>query len=117
MRTISALATLLAFACWVSLAFAQTPTAPAPLRIFPTAPLPPYVTPETPQGTGPDPAIMEGDPGLATHTIYRPKDLAALGVEKLPIVAFGNGGCVNVGNRFRYFLTEIASHGFLAIAI
>jgi dienelactone hydrolase len=33
------------------------------------------------------------------------------------VVAFANGACVNVGNRFRYFLTEIASHGFLAIAI
>jgi dienelactone hydrolase len=59
---------------------------------------------------------MESDPGLAGHTVYRPADLAALGREKLPIVAFANGGCVNVGNRFRYFISEVASHGFLAIA-
>jgi len=78
---------------------------------------PPYVSPDTPQGTGPYPAIMETDPGLATHTVYRPKNLAALGVQKLPILAFANGACANRGNGFRYFLTEIASHGMLAIAI
>lgn len=97
-------------------AMAQTP-AREPHKQFPTAPPPPYVTPDTPQGTGRYPAVMEADPGLVTHTVYRPANMAALGAEKLPIVAFANGGCVNVGNRFRYFLSEIASHGFLAIAI
>ena len=92
-------------------------TAAAPLPEFPQLPPPPYVTPDMPQGSGPHPAIMEADPGLVTHTVYRPKDLGALGKEKLPIVVFGNGGCRNIGNRFRYFLTEIASHGYLAIAI
>jgi dienelactone hydrolase len=59
---------------------------------------------------------MEADPGLKTHMVYRPKDLAAV-TNKLPIVVWGNGACVNVGNAFRHFLTEIASHGYLAIAI
>ncbi|WP_020652999.1 alpha/beta hydrolase [Massilia niastensis] len=94
--------------------------APAPAasrhKLFPTAPAPAYVSPDTPQGSGRFPAVMEAESSLATHTIYRPADLAALGKEKLPVVAFANGGCVNVGNRFRYFLSEIASHGFLAIA-
>jgi hypothetical protein len=88
----------------------------APEKEYPAAPPPPYVTPETPQGSGKFGAVMEVDPGLATHTVYRPADLARLGQEKLPIIAWGNGACVNVGNRFRYFLSEIASHGFLAIA-
>ena len=92
----------------------QSPRPPAP--VFPTAPPPPYVSPDTPQGSGRFGAIMEADAGLPTHTVYRPAKLDALGQEKLPIVAFGNGACVNVGNRFRFFLTEIASHGFLAIA-
>ena len=93
------------------------------LRLFPLLLLPPlcapaqYVSPDTPRGTGPFPAVMERNPGLPTHTIYRPADLAALHGEKLPIIAWGNGACVNMGNRFRYFLTEIASYGFLAIAI
>lgn len=69
------------------------------------------------EGTGPDPAVMEQDPGLATHTIYRPVDLGSLQGQKLPIVAWGEGGCSNNGAFYRNFLTEIASHGFLAIAI
>lgn len=81
----------------------------------------PYAAPDTPLGTGAFKAIMEVDAGLPTHTVYRPKDLAkalaALRGKKLPIIAWGNGACVNAGNRFRQFLTEIASHGYLAIAI
>jgi len=76
-----------------------------------------YMPPNTPQGTGPYKAVMETAPGLVTHTIYRPNDLAALGTQKLPVLAFANGACANRGNSFRYFLTEIASHGLLAIAI
>jgi hypothetical protein len=72
---------------------------------------------KAPQGTGAHAALMEMDAGLPTHTVYRPASLAALGGKKLPIVAFANGGCRNLGNRFRPFLTEIASHGYLAIAI
>lgn len=76
-----------------------------------------YVSPDTPLGTGAYKAIMEADSGLPTHTIYRPANLKALRGKKLPIVAWGNGACANAGNRFRPFLTEIASHGYLAIAI
>ena len=36
---------------------------------------------------------------------------------KLPIIAWGNGGCANNGLSHRNFLMEIASHGYLAIAI
>jgi hypothetical protein len=69
------------------------------------------------EGTGPFPAVMEQDPGLPTHTIYRPRDLAALRGQKLPIVAWGEGGCSNNGSFYKNFLGEIASHGYLAIAI
>ena len=65
------------------------------------------------QGTGPFPAVMEQDPGLPTHTVYRPKELTRLQGQKLPIIAWGNGACVNNGAAFRNFLTEIASYGFL----
>ncbi len=71
----------------------------------------------TPLGTGAFKAIMEVDPGLPTHTVYRPANLAALGGQKLPIVAWGNGSCANAGNRFRWFLSEIASHGYLVLAV
>jgi hypothetical protein len=61
---------------------------------------------------------MESDPGLATHTIYRPVSLDPFGEYRLlPIVAWGNGGCANAGDAQQNFLTEIASHGMLVIAI
>jgi dienelactone hydrolase len=67
-----------------------------------------------PAGTGQWPAVMEADARLPTHTVYRPARFPAAA---LPIVAFANGGCENAGNRFRPFLTEIASHGYLVVAI
>lgn len=69
------------------------------------APPPPYKT------------VMEVDPGLPTHTVYRPETLDALGKTPLPIVAWGNGACGNQGDRFANFLAEIAGHGFLVVAI
>jgi dienelactone hydrolase len=108
--------TLFALACHGAVMAQSTQGGTSTAPVFPMAPAPAWVTPDTPQGTGKFGAIMEQDAGLPTHTVYRPANLAALKGEKLPIVAFGNGACINVGNRFRYFLSEIASHGFLAIA-
>ncbi len=81
------------------------------------SPAVPWVPPDTPHGTGRYKAIMEMDAMLPTHTVYRPTDLSQLGGMKLPIVAWGNGACVNAGNRFRHFLTEIASYGYLVVAL
>ncbi len=69
-------------------------------------------------GEGPFKAEMVADARLPTHTIYRPRNMAAAaGKQGLPIVAWGNGACTNVGNRFRYFLTELASHGYVVLAV
>lgn len=69
-------------------------------------------------GAGPYKAIMVGDPTLPTHALYRPKDLSPFGKEiKLPIVLWGNGGGANSSSSYSRFLTEIASHGFLVVAI
>jgi hypothetical protein len=76
--------------------------------------VPPYYTPETPLGNGPYKAVMATDPSLPEHVLYYPANLDAAG--KLPIISWGNGGCIHAGNRFRVFLTEIASHGFLVIS-
>ncbi|MEO6339186.1 MAG: hypothetical protein ABIO39_04020, partial [Caulobacteraceae bacterium] len=82
------------------------------------APAPASTVPATTLlGSGPFKAIMEADPGLPGHTVYRPGSLAGMFGQKLPIVVWGNGACVNAGNRFRWFLSEIASYGFLAVAI
>ncbi|HEX6926730.1 MAG TPA: hypothetical protein VF167_15015 [Longimicrobiaceae bacterium] len=69
-------------------------------------------------GTGPYPAVLAGDTSLPTHTIYRPRDLSPFGESsQLPIVAWGNGACRNNSGEYRNFLSEIASHGFLVVAI
>ncbi len=69
-------------------------------------------------GLGPFPAEMVADATLPTHTLYRPRDLGAAARRgRLPIVAWGNGACANYGNRFRYFLTELASQGYLVLAV
>jgi dienelactone hydrolase len=68
------------------------------------------------EGTGLFPAIFEQVPGLPTHTVYRPKDLSKA-KDKLPILAWGNGACANNGLAHRNFLLEIASHGYIAVAI
>ncbi len=67
-------------------------------------------------GTGPYPAMKEEDPSLAAHVIYRPSNLAALGNQKLGVVAWGNGGCSPDGASSRFHLLELASHGYLVIA-
>ncbi|MBN1972938.1 MAG: hypothetical protein JW787_04825 [Sedimentisphaerales bacterium] len=69
-------------------------------------------------GSGAYKAIKVNDSSLATHTIYRPKDLSVFGEkDKLPILAWGNGGCSNSNTMHENYLSEIASHGFLVAAI
>ena len=55
---------------------------------------------------------------LQTHTVFRPGDLTPFGVKnKLPVIAWGNGACANSPWEHVNFLSEVASHGFLVIAI
>ncbi len=69
-------------------------------------------------GTGQFSALMVSDESLPTHTIFRPKDLSTFGKKnKLPIIAWGNGACANSPWEHVNFLNEVASHGFLVIAI
>lgn len=69
-------------------------------------------------GTGDYSAIMYTDESLSTHTIFRPNDLSVIGNQnKLPIIAWGNGACANSPWEHVNFLSEVASHGFLVIAI
>ncbi len=113
----------LAIALVGSVGFAQSlaPLSPAPKlgpakdadgRPLPFG-IPAYKTPETPLGSGKYPAIMTTDPTAPEHVIYRPAKLPAA---KMPVLVWGNGACIHAGNRFREFLTEIASHGILVIS-
>jgi len=67
-------------------------------------------------GSGRYPAVMEVDPSLPRHVVYRPKNLAVLGPKKMPIYIWGNGACSDDGASVRNHLLEIASHGYLVIA-
>jgi hypothetical protein len=67
-------------------------------------------------GSGAWPAIKEEVASLPQHVVYRPRDLAALGEQKLGVVAWGNGGCSDDGASSRFHLLELASHGYLVIA-
>lgn len=68
-------------------------------------------------GTGPVKVLMLDDPSLEAHTIFAPQDLAPFGRNnKLPVLVWGNGACINSPWQHYLFLNEIASHGFLVIA-
>ncbi len=69
-------------------------------------------------GTGDYKAAMIADSSLTTHTLYMPYDLTPFYSEnKLPVVVYGNGACRNGSVEIRNFLSEIASHGYLVIAV
>jgi hypothetical protein len=72
-------------------------------------------SPDTP-GTGAYPAMKEEIPALPRHVVYRPANLAAMGSQKLGVVAWGNGGCSDDAASTRFHLLELASHGYLVIA-
>jgi hypothetical protein len=66
------------------------------------------------QGSGRYAAKYAMDPGLPNHTVYAPAS-PPKGI-KMPVMVFGNGGCINNGAMFANFLTEIASYGYVVIA-
>lgn len=69
-------------------------------------------------GTGKFPAIMKSEDSLPTHTIFRPQDIQHFnGKKTLPLVIWGNGACFDSPFEHVNFLNEIASQGFMVIAI
>src|SRR5438093_8955571 len=118
MRSKTIVVLMAAAAAWVPHVSAQKPT-PTPLMDSRGLPLPfgvqPYYKPDVPLGSGPYKAIMATEAGLSAHVAYYPADLAPFGAKKMPVVIWGNGSCLYVGNRYRQLLTEIASYGYLVI--
>ncbi|MBQ9528591.1 MAG: hypothetical protein IJR68_13400, partial [Fretibacterium sp.] len=69
-------------------------------------------------GSGPYKAVMMEEASLPTHTIFRPQDISAFGKDKrLPVLVWGNGGCANSPSGHVNFLNEVASQGYLIVAI
>ncbi|HLO42718.1 MAG TPA: hypothetical protein VK175_00220 [Leadbetterella sp.] len=66
-------------------------------------------------GTGLFKAIVVGEKTLPQHSIYRPNDLTKS--PKLPVMVWGNGACANSSEEHQNFLNEIASHGYIILAI
>jgi dienelactone hydrolase len=66
-------------------------------------------------GSGPFPATREEPASLPSHTVYRPADLSK--TPKLPVLLWANGGCRNTSVEFTRFLGELASHGYLVVAV
>jgi hypothetical protein len=63
-------------------------------------------------GSGPYKAGYVTDPSLPSHTIYAPKTPPTV---KMPVIVWGNGGCIPGGTAFDDFLTEISSYGYLIL--
>jgi len=69
-------------------------------------------------GSGPYRVTMTDEiDGLDHHTAYIPSLPAGAGDAKLPIFVWANGGCADTGNAYRYFLDNIASHGYLVVTL
>src|SRR5690606_30472059 len=64
-------------------------------------------------GTGAHPATAATTADMPENTIFMPANPVN---EKLPIVLWGNGGCMENALAYGIFLREIASHGYLVIA-
>lgn len=89
---------------------------PASQQIADSAPAAEITSLSAVSGTsGPYVAVMSMHNSLPGHTVYRPESLDDIGGQ-LPIVSFGNGACINVGNLNEPLLGELASHGYLVIA-
>src|SRR5262245_50575717 len=65
---------------------------------------------------GPYKVIKEAALGSPGHVVFRPEDLGRFsGKDKLPVMAWGDGGCAINSARYSGFFTTIASHGFLVL--
>ena len=69
-------------------------------------------------GSGMHKAIMLKDASLPAHTIFRPNDLKQKQLpKKLPLMVWGNGACMDSPWEHVNYLNEIASHGYMVVAI
>jgi hypothetical protein len=69
-------------------------------------------------GAGTYKAVAVHDAGFPEYTIYRPENLKyAASNTTLPLIIFANGSCMNTSVPYEKFLNEIASFGYIIIAI
>lgn len=70
-------------------------------------------------GKGPYKAVALKEKTLTDFVVYRPLHLrrAVAKEGKLPILLFANGACMDTNVGYERMLTEIASHGYIVVAI
>lgn len=70
-------------------------------------------------GTGAYKSVAVEDTSLPTHTIYRPENLKAYVSEngRIPVLLYANGACANNNLEMSRLLSEVASHGYIILAI
>ena len=70
-------------------------------------------------GSGAFKAIAVKEQSMTDFVVYRPKDLmfAHASCGNLPLLLFGNGGCSDSSLGYERMLTEVASHGYVVVAI
>ena len=66
-------------------------------------------------GSGPYKAIAASEETLPDFVVYRPEKLPE--DAGFPVVIFGNGGCANSSLGHERFLSDLASYGYVIIAI
>ena len=70
-------------------------------------------------GTGAYKSVAVEGTSLPTHTIYRPENLKAYVSEngRIPVLLYANGACANNNLEMSRLLSEVASHGYIVLAI
>lgn len=70
-------------------------------------------------GSGIYKSVAVKESGLTDFVVYRPKDFKQTHAREgaLPIVVFGNGGCSDTNIGYERMLNEVASHGYVVVAI
>lgn len=70
-------------------------------------------------GSGTYKAFAAKEKSLPDFVVYRPENIKKAVKEegKLPILVWANGGCMNSSIHHERLLTEVASHGYIIVAI
>ncbi|MDE6769422.1 MAG: hypothetical protein K2J78_06840 [Muribaculaceae bacterium] len=70
-------------------------------------------------GSGPYKAEAISEPTLPDFTVYKPADLQAAVTQggPLPLIVFANGGCNDTSLPHERMLTDLASYGYLVVAL
>jgi len=71
-------------------------------------------------GSGPYKAIAVREKSLTDFVIYHPLNMnmaVAREKNKLPVLIFANGGCMDTSIAYENMLTDIASYGYVVVAI